>query len=231
MHPFEVLDDIHEQSLLQQATSGSHHASLQWFPPWLKPAPDSRELILSVQQSERTETTRVYTGEPIRTQLAARRILELETARLLLTTRSNEPQILAWIEQTHKRSLRQCFAATGCVIGECSLVAIAFIRYLAACPWDASGQILARQVQGLRHLRDGRGRWSRIPFYYTMLALREGASICPAARDELLYACGACQDAGHRIRVNQPYRGRREALLRAVLASASSLDAGTPPVA
>lgn len=217
MHPFRTLDRIHEQLSVGRGNEEPGGTALRWSPPWLKCSPGSDRLVLDIDRDRVDTPVRVYTGEPIRTQLAAQRILELETARLLLALGTDRPAVLAWIDQLHERCLHQCYATRGCVIGECSLAAVAFIRYLTVCPRDASHQVVAHQVQRLRQLRDGRGRWSRLPYYYTLLALVECAPRCPAAREEIRYARHGCRLADGRIRIAQPYRGRREAVLRAAL--------------
>ena len=219
MHPFIALDHIHEQAAAWKEKTGNE--PFRWSPPWLEPSPVDHELVLDIKKISFATPPRVFTGEPIRTQLAIRRVLELETARVLFKTGTRDPILLAWAERLHDHCLRQCYAARGCVIGECSLAAIAFLRYLAVCPWDPAGQILARQFQRLRRLRDNRGRWSRVPFFYTLLALLECAPTHPAARDEILHARQSCQQVIRRIRVSEPYRGRRESVVRAVLRSGS----------
>ncbi len=222
MDPFHVLDRIHERTRIESAATEPEHAQFLWSPPWLELSSDTGGMTLGDGKALLTAPARLYTGEPVRTQLAARRILELETARLLLRTHTTDRSLLAWIRQTHESALRQCYAASGCVVGECSLVAIAFMRYAAASPWDRSGQLLARQIQNLRHLRSTRNRWLRVPFYYTLLTLLESAPICAAARDELQFARPSCHQASRRIRVPQPYRHRREEILEAVAAATGS---------
>ncbi|MBN1858358.1 hypothetical protein JW848_04040 [Candidatus Bipolaricaulota bacterium] len=217
MHPFLALDNIHEEELARETKSGTREMLFRWSPPWLQPSQENHQMVLKIEPTDLAKSARLYTGEPIRTQLAIRRILELETARVLLKTRTQDPMLLAWVKQLHARCLRQCYATRGCVVGECSLAAIAFMRYLAVCPWDPFGQILARQFQRLRHLRDDQGRWLRVPFYYTLLVLVECAPTYPAARDEILHARGSCQQAIDRMRIAQPYRARRESILRAAL--------------
>ncbi len=222
MDPFHVLDRVHERTQIGSAAVEPEHVPFLWSPPWLEPSSDTGTLILRDGDALLTASAHLYTGEPIRTRLAARRILEFETARLLLRTRTTDPSLLAWIRQTHDSSLQQCYAAHGCVAGECSLVAIAFTRYVAASPWDPSGQLLARQIQNLRHLRDTDNRWARVPFYYTLLTLLECAPICATARDELRFARPRCRQASRWIRVAQPYRHRREEILEAIVTSEGS---------
>ena len=54
-----------------------------------------------------------------------------------------------------------------------------------------SERILAAGIRTLKSLRDGKGRWKRFPFYYTLLILNEIE--LPAARKEMQYSAQACE--------------------------------------
>jgi len=132
------------------------------------------------------EGVRLFTGERLRTKLAARNILTTEAARALVLFGMGEDIL----ERTNRWLLEQCFAST-CTVGECAHSTVGLMRYLAAGGLNDSEKRLNAHIAVLSQHRDGKGRWGRFPFYYTLLALSE--SDLPAAVEEMRYAIPACE--------------------------------------
>jgi hypothetical protein len=70
-------------------------------------------------------------------------------------------------------------------------------------------------VRVLEEHRDGRGRWRRFPFYYTLLALLEGG--VKAAVPEMRYAAPGLDRLLKRPARRDKYSVRRRALAERVL--------------
>ena len=70
-------------------------------------------------------------------------------------------------------------------------------------------------VRILRKYRDGRGRWRRFPFYYTLLALVEGGE--RAAVPEMRYAAPGLERMLKRPSGREKYAVRHRELARQVL--------------
>ena len=160
---------------------------------------------------------RLYTGEAVRTKLATWNVLTAEAARLLVLLSGgeggNDVEVRAAIERARSWLDVSCFVTRDCVIGECAHSLASHLRLMSACDEAA---LLVRRVNILRQHRDGKGRWRRFPFYYTVMVLSE--TICEAARSELRYAVPACQRVRTRHTDDETYGARRRALLERVIA-------------
>jgi len=115
---------------------------------------------------------RLFTGERLRTRVATRNVLTLESARILSRLAGRRADVRTALSRTEAAIRHACFAASHCVVGECAHSSIAYMRDAAS---DRSGNRRKWIEDHLRVLgahRDGAGRWRRFPFYYTLLALR-----------------------------------------------------------
>ncbi|MGY5859443.1 MAG: hypothetical protein RTU63_08735 [Candidatus Thorarchaeota archaeon] len=153
---------------------------------------------------------RVYTGEKLQTQLAAKNILTVESARALVlsgskseTTQSSIALVETWLE-------KQCFSDF-CETGECRHSSIGFIRYLNAL---GKTQRLEHMVTKLSKFRDSKGGWKGFPYFFTLLALSEIDS--PLVDDELQYALSFADQRFKRSRSDEPFTSRRKEILSRV---------------
>jgi hypothetical protein len=67
----------------------------------------------------------------------------------------------------------------------------------------------------LKSHRNGKGRWKRFPFHYSLLALSEMK--IPGARKEMQYAAPACERILHRGKKRDKIGKRRYSLAQRVL--------------
>ena len=157
------------------------------------------------------EGVRLFTGERLRTKLATRNILTEEAARALTLFDVGE-DILG---RTDRWLLEQCFSSA-CTVGECAYSAVGFMRYLTVGGLDDSEKRLNAHIAVLSQHRDGKGRWRRFPFYYTLLALSE--TDLPVAVEEMRYAAPACERVLRRSPRNDTFGPRQRAVMERVLA-------------
>jgi len=156
----------------------------------------------------------LYTGERLRTMLAARNVLSAEAARLLVLFGGDDPLAHEGVERAASWLEVTCFVESDCAVGECAHSFVSHLRFLSVQePRSAS---LVRRVGVIRDHRDGNGRWDRFPFYYTVLALSE--IVGDAARSELRYSVPAIERARPRSSQNQTFDARRRALLDRIIA-------------
>lgn len=163
-----------------------------------------------------TAGVRLFTGEMLRTQLAARNVLTVEVARGLFLLVPATPGVREALEGANRWLLGMCFTGS-CVLGECAHSAVAWMRYLAAGALDDAESRLEAHLQVLSQHRDRRGRWKRFPFYYTLLALSE--INLPAAVAEMCYAAPACERSLRRWGEDTPMVRRQKAILERALAA------------
>lgn len=155
---------------------------------------------------------RLWTGEPIRTKLAAEHVYSQETARLLHLLAGGDPAVARAVAAASTRLGGTCYAVQHCTIGECATSFIGYVRLLAAIHEESSDVDIAPRIATLSQHRLGDGRWRRFPLFYTALVLSELR--LPLARAELLYAQPACLRAARHNSVEEPYARRRARLLR-----------------
>jgi hypothetical protein len=133
----------------------------------------------------------LFTGERLRTRIATRNVLTLESARILSALAGEQAGARSAVWRTSVAMGHACFAASHCVIGECAHSSLAYMRGAAS---DRSGdrrKWIEDHLRVLREHRDGTGRWRRFPFYYTVLSLLEVGT--PSSDAELEYARPACR--------------------------------------
>jgi len=165
---------------------------------------------------EQGETIRLYTGERLRTKLAIRNVSSIEAAHALLALDPKSPDVTAAVRRTAEWLQCTCFALRHCVIGECAHSFASYLRFLQL--HSPSEHDIARRLQVLRELRDGNGRWQRLPFYYTVLALADLPM--EAARSELRYALPALERVRNRCKKNGMYEVRQKRLVERVFSLA-----------
>ncbi|MEW5825826.1 MAG: hypothetical protein AB1778_03260 [Candidatus Bipolaricaulota bacterium] len=153
---------------------------------------------------------RLPTGERLRTKLATRHILSHEATRILHVAGGEESA--AAVGRARRRIAASCYAAQHCMIGECAASYVGYIRLLNAL--DPTGPDLALRVRALHGRRDGRGRWTGLPFYYTLCVLSE-LRLATAA-EEVRYALGA-------TRVERPEGDSPQARVRRAVVQRAAL--------
>jgi hypothetical protein len=160
------------------------------------------------------EGTRLFTGEKLRTKLATRNVLTAEAGRVLALLGDPSPGVRGALERADGWLSRQCFAGT-CTIGECAHSMAGLMRYLAAGEGAGREARLEGHVRTLSRCRNGKGRWQRFPFYYTLLALTE--IDLPVAVEELRYAAPACRRFLRREADEDAYARRCRAVVQRAL--------------
>ena len=156
----------------------------------------------------------LFTGERLRTKLAAWNVLTAEAARLLILFGGGDDRARKAVGRAASWLNVSCFVSNDCMIGECAHSLISHLRFLGVA--EAAPAVLVRRLNIVREQRDGAGRWDRFPFYYTLLTLSEIPG--EAAKSELRYAVPACERALSRAVKDKVYAARRKNLLERIIA-------------
>jgi hypothetical protein len=167
--------------------------------------------LFAPTEDDYQECVRLFTGERLGTKLAARNILTAEAARALILFDMGGDIL----ERTNCWLLEQCFASA-CTVGECAHSTAGLMRYLAVGGLADSEKRLNTHIAVLSQHRDGKGRWRRFPFYYTLLALCE--TDLPAAVAEMRCAALACERFLRRSPKDDVFTLRQRAVVERVLA-------------
>ncbi len=177
---------------------------------WLLSREDQGQFPALVE--ENGQPVALFTGEKLRTRFAARHILTLEAARLLVLLGGQRADVRLALRRIQGKLAKVCFT-NDCVMGECAHATIAWMRYLTVAPLPDAGPRLVKHLRALSGMRDGLGGWKRVPFYYTLLVLEE--INLPQAFEELRYAAAGFDC--FRPPREEHYEQRRRAVLMKIL--------------
>lgn len=157
----------------------------------------------------------LFTGEKLRTKYPGADVIGVEACRALMLLNGDDPAVRATLVRANEGLRDACFVGS-CIIGECAHGAVAVWRYLAIGGLEDAERRLDAHLRRLAAHRDGKGRWQRFPFYYTLLALSELDH--PHARVEIQYAAPTCERMLRRAPKDDPIIARRWDLMARVLA-------------
>ena len=164
---------------------------------------------------DRTEGVRLFTGERLRTRHPGNDVLGIEACRALILLGTSGDGIQAALRRADQGLFDACFTGS-CVQGECAHAMVSTWRYLAAGGFSDPEQRLDAYMKVLFEHRDGKGRWKRFPFYYTLLALSELNH--PAAIREMQYVAPTCERYLRRAPKDDRILQRRRDIMERVLA-------------
>jgi hypothetical protein len=162
---------------------------------------------------------RVFTGERITSSAALRHVLGEESCRVMLQLKVNRKDVLNALERAERNmrkridESRESFYRRG--IYCCGTCTASVWRHLAAGGLNDRRRRIAVGVKALKKYRDGEGRWSRFPFYYTLLALSEIDT--DAAKEEKRYAAPVIERFLGRKAKGSKYDKRRRIVAERIL--------------
>lgn len=143
----------------------------------------------------------LFTGERVNTEAGAGHILGEEACRALILLDVQNAEVKEALSRASEgmlNALRESHASPGWFC--CGRCTCSYWRHLAVGGLENREAELVGGIKTLRRHRDGHGRWSRFPFYYTVLALSEIE--LPSALDEIRYAAPALERAVSRAPKN-----------------------------
>jgi len=161
---------------------------------------------------------RVFTGEQLGSNAATAHILSQEACRALLLLDARHKPVTDALRSATASFLARLSEGQPRTSGFycCGTCSVSLWRHLAAGGLDDPEKRLASGLKYLKTIRDGKGRWKRFPFYYTLLALSELDS--RAALGELRYAAATAERSLQRDKGRGKHARRRRAVLKRVLA-------------
>lgn len=168
---------------------------------------------------------RVFTGEPMRSGAGVAHILGEECCRLLLELGLKDKLVSAALARAEDGMLERLNSLDRQHVDHigfycCGICTASLWRHLSAGGLDRPGPRLKDGLKVLAGYRTGTGRWTRFPFFYTLMALTEIGT--PAARAELRWAAPAAARSLKALRGTGRYTPRRRAVLERTLALAGN---------
>jgi hypothetical protein len=151
--------------------------------------------------------TLTFTGEPVVSEAGTGHLLSEEACRVLYRLGAQElPEVNSALQNARRALLRRLLASQpeGIWAGVycCGMCSVALWRHLGASGSIEDQRRLENGLFELKRQRDGKGRWKRFPFYYTLLALSE--LNLDAVHDEIKYALPTIERALRRVERSDP---------------------------
>jgi hypothetical protein len=163
-----------------------------------------------------TNSATLFTGEKLKTRASTAHILGEEACRALVLLDVRESAVkdaLRLATEGMKSRLGPADCAPGMYC--CGTCSVAYWRHLMVGGLANQEKALVAGMKDLKRHRDGKGRWRRFPFYYTLLALAE--LDLKGAVDEMRYAVPSCERALKARGMTNRYGVRKVELLERVL--------------
>ena len=166
---------------------------------------------------------RVFTGEAVRSGAATAHILGEECCRLLLKLPVKDRQVSAALARAEVGMQERLDSADRLHARHagfycCGICTASFWRHLAAGGLSDPEPRFRNGLRALAACRSDNGRWTRFPFFYTLLALAEIG--LPQAEKELRWAAPAAERSLKTLRGTGRFPERRRAVLEQALALA-----------
>lgn len=158
----------------------------------------------------------LFTGEKLKSKASTAHILGEEAMQSLKRLQIKDKDITLALEKSKnamENVLKQWEPKVGMFC--CGICSVAYWRSLSSGCLDYSEERLANGLRILKTLRDGKGRWRRFPFYYTLLALSE--IDLPGVKEEFQYAGPSMERAMNKTSKVDPYGSRRKRLVEGIL--------------
>lgn len=158
----------------------------------------------------------LFTGEKVSTRAGISHVLGQESCRSLILLDVKSTNVKMAIKKAtagfieRMKNIKQDKGTYCCATCSC-----AFWRHLAAGGLVNSEWILARGLRTLKSCRDGKGRWKKFPFYYTLLVLSEMQ--LDGSVKEMQYAAPACERLLNRETKKDRISQRRHTLAEKIL--------------
>lgn len=164
---------------------------------------------------------RLFTGEKLSSVAGFTHVIGEEALRALRILGTGDKDVREAVSRAtgsfEKRLTGASESYDGRVTGFycCGTCTVSYIRNLAIGTFSNSAGRMKAGLNELKKHRDGRGRWRRFPFYYTLLALREIGN--RSARRELEYALPSIRRAAAKRKLGDVYARRRRDLAARII--------------
>jgi hypothetical protein len=183
----DTLDALNEAFFYGRALSSKEKIEAAKWIASRQGLPRSYRGMFAPTDEDFREGATMFTGENVKTRGGSAHMLGQEACRALLLLDVDLPDVRAALDRA-SAGIDEALdsyprhAGTYCC-GKCS---VSFWRHLSAGGLKNREGELSGGLAWVKSLRDGTGKWRRLPFYYTLLAL-DGIEL-PGAIQEMRYA-------------------------------------------
>lgn len=212
-----TLDAVNEAFFLKRPLSKSDRGQVAKWIASRRGLPGSYANMFAPTKKDFQNGLMLFTGEKISTRVGLSHNLGQESCRALILLSVKSADIKLALERAtagfmeFMKQYSEVDKGTYC----CATCSCALWRHLSAGGLENGERILANGIKTLKSFRDGKGRWKRFPFYYTLLVLNEIE--LPGARKEMQYAAQACERLLKREMKKDKISRRRRILAERIL--------------
>lgn len=162
----------------------------------------------------------LFTGDKLTSKASIAHILGEESLRALSLLNVKDKKVDAATEKARSglnSLLKKNYRLGNYPLGMfcCGKCTVALWRNISAESVTKNKKALESGIKYLKSMRDGKGKWRRFPFFYTLLALIE--INLPSAKEELKYASEICRKYVNRKSKDDIYGKRKKEIARRVL--------------
>lgn len=163
---------------------------------------------------------KLFTGDKLTSKASIAHILGEESLRVLFILKPDDKKVVSslmkassGIKELIKRNyLKGNYPEGFFCCGKCT---VAYWRNLSSEGLKKNKKTLEAGIRYLKSFRDGKGKWGRFPYFYTLLALID--IDLPSAKEELIYASDLCRKYLNRKSSDNIYEKRKKEIARRVL--------------
>jgi hypothetical protein len=188
-----TIDAVNEAFFLKRSLSKSDRSQVAKWIASRQGMPGAYANMFAPTRKDFQNDLVLFTGEKVSSRVGLSHILGQESSRALLLLNVKSARVKLAMEKAnagfmeYMKKYLMSKEGTYC----CATCSCALWRHLSVGGLENGERILAAGIRTLKSLRDGKGRWKRFPFYYTLLILNE--TELPAARKEVQYSAQACE--------------------------------------
>jgi len=212
-----TIDAVNEAFFLKRSLSKSDRSQVAQWIASRQGMPGSYANMFAPTRGDFQNDLVLFTGEKVSSRVGLSHILGQESSRALILLNVESADVKLALEKANagfmeymKKYLMPKEGTYCCATCSCALW-----RHLSVGGLKNGERILAAGIRTLKSLRDGKGRWNRFPFYYTLLILNEIE--LPSARKELQYSAQACERLLKRVKKRDRISKRRYILAERIL--------------
>ena len=188
-----TLDSVNEALFYNQPLSKIEKAQVSNWIASRQGLPGSYANMFAPTKKDFQKGISLFTGENIWTRAGVSHVLGQESCRTLILLGVKSANVNSALERAAagftERMKQYLIVKEGTYC--CATCSCALWRHLAAGGLENGERILTNAIKTLKSFRDGKGRWKKFPFYYTLLVL--DSMELPAAHKEMQYAAAACE--------------------------------------
>jgi len=214
-----TLDAVNEAFFYNRSISENEKTQVARWIADRQGKPGAYASMFAPTESDFAKGVRLFTGERFHSRAGTAHILGEEACRALILLDIQDSDVRSALDHASQgimsrlKSSEDTYGISGFYC--CGTCTPSLWRHLAAGGLEDGESRLEAGIKLLKQYRDGKGKWRRFPFYYSLLAISE--LDLPSAIEEMRYVSPVCERYLKRTNQGNGYTKRRRLLAEKVL--------------